>query len=175
MEKNKGKNLVLILLFMLLIINIAMIVTIFVFPKKNIEENREFHRSHKFKNMECLIESLNLREDQEAKFSELRDGHRRKIFSLIDSTRNIRHSMLNELLKYDNLDTTILNKFPSKIAEMEKIIQFETISYFLRMREILDKPQYEELVNNFKNVCGCKKKHNKPHHKHTDCTYKKLK
>lgn len=175
MEKNKGKNLVLILLFMLLIINIAMMITFFVFPNKNIDRKNDFHKNHKFKNMECLVENLNLREDQEAKFTELRDAHKRKIFSLIDSTRNIRHSMLNELLMYENTDSASLNKFPHQIAEMEKIIQIETISYFLRMREILDKPQYEELVNNFKNVCGCKKKHKKPHHKHTNCTHKELK
>lgn len=172
MDKNKGKNLVLILLFLLLIINIAMMITFFFFPKKEIDEKRAIRKFHPHKHMECLIESLELTEEQELKFFELRDSHKKKIFNLIDSTRTIRHHMLDELSNYNSLDSSVLYTYPEKISKMEELIQIETIDYFLRTRKILNETQYKELINNFKNVCGCKKKHKKPAYNHSNCKHK---
>lgn len=175
MNNMKGKNLILVLLVLLLIINIAMIVTFFVFKNKKHDEKHEFFKHNKFKHKkECLVQNLNLTKEQSTKFFELRDEHKSKIFVFIDSTKSIRNSMIDELLKYENADTALLNTFPSKISEIETALQFETINYFLKVREILDKTQYEELLNNFKSLSGCKKGHKHLHHEKS-CKDKKHK
>lgn len=153
METNKSKNLVLIVLFIILIINISMMITFFIFPReKPIKDWRAKDSYHK-ENMRCLMNEMNLTEEQEIRFFEYRDAHRANIETLFDSVKIVRNQMIDAIIQDASADE--LKLFAEHMGNLEKTIQMETIEYFLKMRELLNKEQFGKLIDNFRDVCGC--------------------
>lgn len=158
METNKSKNLILILLFIVLVINISMMVTFFLFPRGDKDESDDRHNRQKHPHGSVkLVAQLELTPDQEEKFFVLRDNHKQQMRIMFDSARTIRNSMLDALLSDDESENSEnLYVYAEQMAEVEFAIQKEAINYFLKMREILSKDQFVKLIENFRNVCGCK-------------------
>ncbi len=157
METNRSKNLILILLFVLLILNVSMMLTFFMFPKKNVKDIR-FERKIRMKERtECLMNDLKLNEVQEKDFFALRDEHKSTIKDMFNEVRAARNSMINSIALEPVLSAEELYVHAENIGKLETDIQKETIDYFLKMRTILNPEQFDKLLNNFRDVCGCQK------------------
>jgi Spy/CpxP family protein refolding chaperone len=166
METNKRKNLILILLFILLIINISMMITFFVFPKDNSSFDRKEKRMKHKEKMECLMQELQLSEQQEDSFFQLRDSHKETMRTLFEEVGSKRNVMINAIATEPPLSAEELYPYAQEIGSIEVKIQIETIDYFLKMRELLNPDQFGKLIDNFRDVCGCP--HMKDKHKGND-------
>jgi Spy/CpxP family protein refolding chaperone len=157
METNKSKNLILILLFIVLVINISMMVTFFLFPKKSESDKdyRKYRNQHPRENVNLVVQ-LELTNDQEEVFFKLRDEHKQHMREMFDSARIIRNSMIDALVAEPEKDAESLYVFAKQMGDIEFAIQKEAIDYFLKMKDILHKDQFLKLIENFRNVCGCK-------------------
>ncbi len=159
METNKSKNLILILLFIVLVINISMMITFFLFPKGNKDpfDDKDCRHKHPHGRVN-LVAQLELNPDQEVQFFALRDNHKQQMRIMFDSAKTIRNSMLDALLSDDESENgKNLYNYAEQMADVEYAIQKEAINYFLKMKEILNKDQFVKLIENFRNVCGCKR------------------
>jgi Spy/CpxP family protein refolding chaperone len=175
MEPNKSKNLVLIMLFILLLVNISIMLTLYFIPRKTQQEtkfDKERQYQHKKKSKRCLMTNLQLSAEQEISFSELRNAHREKMFIRLDSINAIRSMMMDKLL-VETEDNNIANyhALAEQIGKLEKEVQLSTIEYFLQVKIILTKEQFSDFVSHFKEICGCKSHHPKKniHHKRKKC------
>jgi len=165
METNKSKNLILILLFIVLVINISMMVTFFLFPK-NGESDRDFRHHRKYhpgENMN-LVTQLELTKDQEVEYFRLRDEHKQNMRGMFNSTRDVRNSLIDALVAEPAQDSQSLYLYAEKMGQIEYDIQKEAIDYFLKMKDILNKDQFAKLIENFRNVCGCDRSSRHGHH-----------
>lgn len=166
METNKSKNLILILLFIVLIINISMMVTFFVFPRKDVKDVRIEKKIRVKEKTECLMYDLQLNESQEKEFFELRDEHKTKIKKMFSDVKTERNSLINAIAQEPLPSSEELYLYADAIGKMESDIQKETIDYFLKMKKLLNSEQFGKLINNFRDVCGCPHmKKDKHHHK----------
>lgn len=176
METNKSKNLILILLFILLIINISIVLTFFLYPKRNIETKQinSHFVEERMREGDKMYKYLNLEMNQKNKFSKLKNIHRKNIKIMFDSLKIERNNMLNDMLSNDILSNDKFYEYADKISDIDKKIQYETVSYFLEMKKMLDKEQFEKFIENFRNMHSFGMKH---HNNNINCnekTHKKV-
>lgn len=157
MEKNKGKNTILILLFLLLIFNVAVLITFFVYPHSKKSKNDKCDR--KQDRIECLMTDLKLTPEQETAFNSSREEHKKHMTVIFDSVKTLRNNMLDALLQEPSPSEADLMIYAEKIGQMEMQVQVESIHHFLKMKTLLNADQFSVLINNFKEMCGC---HQKP-------------
>lgn len=164
METNKSKNLILILLFIVLIINISMMVTFFVFPRKDVKDIRIEKKIRMHERTECLMNDLQLDESQENDFFNLRDEHKTRIKEMFSEVKTERNSLINAIAQEPPLSEEELYLYADEIGKLESDIQKETIDYFIKMKILLNKEQFGKLINNFRDVCGCPHMSKDKHH-----------
>ncbi len=156
METSKSKNLILILLFIVLLINVSILITFFFLPHRREEKVVEKIRSFRNDKKECLMKEMNLDANQEEQFFKLRDEHKEKIHLFISESKNVKNYLI-EALSVPNISLeSDLYLYADSLGQIEYKIQKETIDYFLKMKQFLHKEQFDKLLDNFREVCGCK-------------------
>jgi len=165
METNKSKNLILILLFIVLLINISLLITFLVFPRKNVEKKVFIKEKYHKDKIECLMKDMNMDKNQEEDFFKLRDEHKTKLHHLFTESKKARSYMIDELSGDKFSSAGNLYFIADSLGQIETKIQRETIDYFFKMKQLLNNEQFDKLLNNFREVCGCDKKcQMKTHH-----------
>lgn len=177
METSKSKNLILILLFIVLLINISLLITFLVFPRKNVERKVFIKEKYHKDKIECLMKDMNLNKDQESEFFRLRDEHKSKLHQLFGESKKARSYLIDELSGDKFSSAPELYIIADSMGQIETKIQRETIDYFFKMKQLLNNEQFDKLLNNFREVCGCDNKCRvKTHHDRVmkkDDSYKK--
>lgn len=157
---DKIKNWILVSLFILLIINIFLLISVIFLKDRSIFECPEdsFRYDKRKHSRAMLINKLELNKEQEEVFFEMKRQHRKKIFPIIDSVRIIRAKFLDDLTAQNEEDSVSLFDYAKQISEIETMLQIETLKYFLELKKILNPEQFEKLVKHFKFMCGCDKR-----------------
>ncbi len=165
METNKGKNLILVILFILLLINITILISFFVFPAKQKDPDvfkKEWLGCKKHHDKQCILD-LDLEEAQKHEFFKLKKKYKKTVKNLIDSTRQERKHLFSTIEQEDKSAEELYN-YAEDIGKIHAEIEKETINFFIEMKKILNKNQFSEFLSKFKKkVCGFY---------HKDCSHK---
>lgn len=93
-----------------------------------------------------IWEELNLTKEQKEKLKELHKEMVELRKSHIDSVKNIRASIKEELLK-DTPSKSALERYASTLGEFHKSMTIERLEHLLKVKNILTKEQFEKLVS----------------------------
>ncbi len=136
-----------------LAINIAAITTILykVYKYKEEPANRyPFHKNpHEF-----ISSELNLSQDQEKKFKEIKKASGEEARELFMKMREQRRNLLNVLVE-KNPDTVLINQYVSEIQNSQALILHHTINHYFRLKKVLKEEQYPKLNLLYMDMFGC--------------------
>jgi Spy/CpxP family protein refolding chaperone len=135
-----------------------MMIAFFAFPRQTDDSFRKFRKDKFRDHKECLMKDLQLSDEQEKKFFELRDNHKTVLKEKFSTVKTERNNMIDAIAKEPALEPHELYIYAETIGNLEYEIQKETIDYFLKMKMLLNHEQFSKLINSFRDVCGC------PHH-----------
>jgi len=138
-----------------------MMIAFFAFPRQTDDSFRKFRKNKYRDHKECLMKDLQLTEEQEQQFFELRDNHKAILKTKFSTVKTERNNMIDAIAKEPALEVDELYNYAETIGNLEYEIQKETIDYFLKMKMLLSQEQFTKLINSFRDVCGC------PHHQKT--------
>ena len=137
--KNSSAKILTIAVILLLLVNIAMVVLMLKW--------RNNHRPHGFGGkggpMEMMVKELNMTDQQQKEFQQLRDEHFKTIRPLFDSVRAAKTAFFN-LVKEPNVSDSILNAYSQRIAERQSVIDKLTFAHFRRVRTLFSGDQQKK-------------------------------
>lgn len=173
----KNKNLVIWILAIISTVSSTALVTLWL-VRPAAPHFRPFHNNdscvtRRIEGHNQLMKSLNLNEEQEAKFLAQRDIHRNKVQPLFDSIGGLREKLFNEISK-EKPDTSILNSLMAEIAKEEAALQREATSHMLALKTFLEPIQVDSMISFYskammpmgKGMCDNKHKHHDSSRQH---------
>ncbi len=143
MKKDSTIKFLLISISILLIINLATLIFIWVNPHGGFSSrNNCDHKPGNF-----LPEKLDFNDQQKAQFKELKTQHQSKVFSIEDSTKLLKDEFFG-LISNAKIDTNQMLQLSNIITEKHRQIDIITFWHFKSIYSICDEKQKE----NFKNI-----------------------
>ncbi len=138
-----------------LVINIAAITTILIKvykEKEKLECKEPFHRNpHEF-----IRKELNLNDEQEKKFKEIKDASKAEAKLIFEGMREQRIALLTELSE-KNPDSIKVKNYISEIEKSQSKLLHHTVKHYLELKKVLREDQYQNLNLLFMNMFGCDK------------------
>lgn len=93
-----------------------------------------------------LLTALNLDEKQMNEFTEIRNGHHKRVMPVLDGIRRLRQEFFS-ILRLEQTDTTKLNIQIDEIADAEVLLQHESARFIIELKAILNSVQQDSLFN----------------------------
>lgn len=147
MISKKIKITALWVLVFLTIVNLAILITVIFYlissnNSKQIKEN--FYNNHHFTECPADCDSITLK-----KYSKFKTHYRKRTSPLVDSLRELRFAMMDELKK-NNPDTAKLNKLADKSGVVYSLLRKKTVNQLMLMKDSFP----PEFRRNFIHKCG---------------------
>lgn len=156
MSTTRNRNL-LIIIGVLLLTNVAVLIY-FLGQKKN-EKAPAWNGV-----AEMLQKEVGFKEQQTAKYKEMKEKQRGKIRPMYDEMRKAKDSLFR-LLSYPETSDSVLNKLAEVIAQKQKAIDLETFNHFKRVRILCTPdqlPKYDTMVLQMFRKMGRPVRHGEP-------------
>ena len=87
-----------------------------------------------------MVKELSMTEQQQTEFKKLKDEHFTAIKPVFDSVRTLKKSLYG-LIKEENLNDSLVNKYSTLISEQRAIIDKLTINHFRKVRALFSGDQ----------------------------------
>lgn len=146
----KNRTIVLWIFIIISIISTSALITLVVVKPHFRMENRDNHHHFNDNNQEydnvreMLVEKLNLNEEQIQLFQQEKVTHFATVEPVFDTIMIVRSALFEEL-KIDNPDTIKVNEYVEQIANLERILQMESVHHMLNLKSFLDPVQVDSL------------------------------
>lgn len=141
--------------FIIVLLIINAIILLFILMKfwwsNRIEETPEMKKKQKI----CLIEELQLRDDQIDVFIDLRKEHYQKMEELFQMHKQKRMELIDYIEEHPEVTLDDVKRYADSLGNIETRIQVQAIEYFLSVRTILDSAQFSIFLNRFRKLSGC--------------------
>jgi len=122
---------------LLLVVNVAML--IFMLKSRG-------HRDMKNRKggaFEMMVKELNMTGQQQTDFKKLKEDHFKVIGPVFDSVKTLKKSLFG-LVKEENLNDSLVNKYSALIAEQQAVIDKLTINHFRKVRALFSGDQQKK-------------------------------
>lgn len=149
------KNLLTIILVILIILNIGVLITIFVWNKNSTK--MPFHtemRHHKKIAGEFLKEELGLSEAQDKEMDKLRVAHRDSLTFWVEKMREKRNFLTMEMMK-TTPDDSLLNATCDEIGDLYATIRKLNVQHYRSMKNLCNDEQKKKLDTLYKGIFCC--------------------
>jgi periplasmic protein CpxP/Spy len=138
----KTNRILTIAVVLLLLVNVAMLIFML--------KGRGHHdmRNRGGEPFDMMVKELNMTEKQQADFKKLKDEHFTAIRPVFDSVKALKKSLFG-LVKDENLNDSLVNKYSALISEQQAIVDKLTINHFRKVRTLFSGDQqkkFEEFV-----------------------------
>lgn len=132
--KNSNNKILTIAVILLLLTNIALVVFMFMGKKDN---NRSRGRRDPFAEM---VKELNMTDQQQKDFKQLKEDHFKNIRPLVDSVRAAKTAFFS-LIKEPAVSDSLINVYGSKVTEQQAVLDKMTFEHFRRVRSLFNPEQ----------------------------------
>ena len=142
--KNSNAKILTTAVILLLLVNIALV----IFIVKGRNRHYEKHSGRKGGPFEMMVKELNMTDQQQKDFQQLKDEHFKNIRPLFDSVRTAKVAFFG-LIKDSNVNDSILNLYGKRITEIQSVVDNRTFAHFRSVRNLLDAGQqnkFDEFV-----------------------------
>ena len=133
----KTNRILTIAVILLLLVNVAMLVFML--------KGRGHHDMKKQGGgpFDMMVKELNMTEQQQTEFKKLKDEHFTAIKPVFDSVRTLKKSLFG-LVKEENLNDSLVNKYSGLISEQQAIADKLTINHFRKVRALFSGDQQKK-------------------------------
>jgi len=100
-----------------------------------------------------ITQELNLSREQQDKFREIDQAHKKNVDSLVNTILNVKRELAAEIFK-KNPDDKFIDEKIRLIGSIQQSIEKEVITHFRKLSEICNDEQREKLSNMFKKITG---------------------
>lgn len=135
--KGASNKILTIAVILLLLVNVAMLV--FMLKGRKHGDRRQGGKSP----FEMMVKELNMTEQQQTEFKKMKEDHFTNIRPVMDSVRSLKRSMF-ELVKEENLNDSLVNRYSAMIAEQQAIADKATINHFRKVRALFTGDQQKK-------------------------------
>jgi Spy/CpxP family protein refolding chaperone len=147
---NNNRTVFWILIF-LVMINIAALVTYFVYSRKTASQPIP---ATEFKQGIALRQELSLAPDQSLKVNTINAGYQATSEPIIKAIRDKKSELLQELTK-DNTDTILVAKLVDEVGSEQKKLQQTNVKQFLDLKKVCTPEQTQKLSQIYAELYGC--------------------
>lgn len=140
--KNSYNKLLAVAVALLLITNIALV--FFMVKGKKKGDDREM----KSDPSEIMVKELNMTEEQQAQYKQLKDEHLKNIKPLFDSVRAAKTAYFG-LLKDANISDSIADIYSQRIYDRQAIADKATFAHFRKVRNLFtadQQPKFDQFI-----------------------------
>jgi len=160
----KTNRILTIAVILLLVVNVAMLV--FLLKTRGHHDMKRQGGAP----FDMMVKELNMTDSQQKEFKKLKDEHFTAIRPVFDSVRTLKKSLFG-LVKEENVNDSLVNKYSTLISEQQSIIDKLTITHFRKVRALFSGDQqkkFEDFVQKMmeRRMAG-------PGNHHNDSTRKK--
>jgi Spy/CpxP family protein refolding chaperone len=133
----KTNRILTIAVVLLLVVNAAML--IFMLKGRGHHDMKKQGGSP----FDMMVKELNMTEQQQTEFKKLKDAHFTAIKPVFDSVRSLKKSLFG-LVKEENLNDSLVNKYSALISEQQSIADKLTINHFRKVRALFSGDQQKK-------------------------------
>lgn len=142
--KSSNNKILTIAVVLLLLTNIAMV----VFMMKGRNHHKSKGSGGKGDPFEMMVKELNMTEQQQKDYKQLKEDHFKTIKPLFDSVRAAKTAFFS-LIKEKDVNDSTLDRYTQRISERQTIIDKLTFDHFQRVRNLFtpeQQPKFDEFV-----------------------------
>lgn len=133
----KTNKLLTIAVVLLLIVNVVLLVFMFKGRGHNDKKSRDGNPFDK------MVKELNMTDQQQTEFKNLKDQHFAAIKPVFDSVRTLKKSLFS-LVKAENVNDSLVNQYSTLISEQRAIADKLTINHFRKVRTLFSGDQQKK-------------------------------
>jgi Spy/CpxP family protein refolding chaperone len=135
----KTNRILTIAVVLLLVVNVAML----IFMLKGRGHHPARFEGGKGGPFDMMVKELNMTEQQQTEFRKLKDEHFTAIKPVFDSVRTLKRSLF-DLVKEENVNDSLINKYSALISEQQSIVDKLTINHFRKVRALFSGDQQKK-------------------------------
>ena len=137
--KTSSNKILTIAVVLLLLVNIAMLVFMFR-GKKSHDFSRRGGKGGPF---DMMVKEMNMTEQQQTEFKNLKEDHFKAIRPVFDSIRTLKQSLFG-LVKDESATDSVIANYSNMIASQQSIIDKLTIAHFRKVRAMFSGDQQKK-------------------------------
>jgi Spy/CpxP family protein refolding chaperone len=142
--KNSNNKILIAAVILLLLVNIGLV--IYFVKGRNKQESK--HNSGKGQPFDMMVKELNMTDQQQKDFKQLKEEHFKNIKPLFDSVRAAKTAFF-DLVKKPEVNDSTINIYSERLSERQSVIDKLTLAHFRKVRSLFtseQQPKFDSLI-----------------------------